>query len=239
MTRRLSATLMVLALAFAAACSGGAGSPTPNAPAIASDPAASAPTPGLSPTAPASSPEPASRTRTVRPVDGSLAFKIAFTFKVPDSWELFDHATPWIDANQSPAGAAVWFHAGGALFSNPCRPVDDEAAPDIPVGTSVDDFVTALVDHPSLDVTAPTDVTLAGFSGKYVDLTVPDDISKCAAYRPLDEHIFAQGPGQRWHMWVLNVDGMRVVVETNDYAGTPAGRLAELQSIVDSLVITR
>ena len=31
----------------------------------------------------------------------------------------------------------------------------------------------------------------------------------CVRYRPLDMHIYAQGPGQRWHMWVLDVGGVR------------------------------
>lgn len=108
----------------------------------------------------------------------------------------------------------------------------------IPVGPTVDDFVSALVDHPSLDITSPVDVTLAGYRGKYVDLTVPDDISTCLRYEPIAEHIYAQGPGHRWHMWVLDVEGVRVVVETNDYVGTSPQRLAEEQAIIDSLEIT-
>ena len=110
---------------------------------------------------------------------------------------------------------------------------------DIPVGPTVDDLVTALVDHPSLDVTSPVDVTLAGYSGKYLDLQVPDDISACAPYKPMDgaTHFYAQGPGQRWHMWILDVGGVRVLVETDDFAGTSAQRLAEEQAMIDSLEI--
>jgi hypothetical protein len=39
-------------------------------------------------------------------------------------------------------------------------------------------------------------------------------------------------------MWILDVDGVRVLVETNDYPGTSADRLAEEQAIIESLVIT-
>jgi hypothetical protein len=163
---------------------------------------------------------------------------IAFTFALPAAWDIRDGSGPWIDANGPPTGAAVFFYRGNWLFSEPCHPVGAEVSPDIPVGPSVDDFVTALVDHPSLDVTAPVDITLAGYSGKYLDLRVPDDISECAEYQPIDLHIYAQGPAHRWHMWVLDVDGVRVVVESNDYAGTPPRRLAEAQAILDSLEIT-
>ena len=108
---------------------------------------------------------------------------------------------------------------------------------DIPVGPTVDDFATALADHPLLDTTTPIDVTLAGYSGKYMDLQVPRPRGVYLEYEPWDGNIYAQGSGHRWHLWILDVDGQRVVVEATDYAGTSAQDRAELQSIVDSVVI--
>jgi hypothetical protein len=177
------------------------------------------------------------------------AASITFTFDTPAAWEPFglggsdpgpgEALGVWIEGNGPPDGATLAFYRGSGLFSDPCLTEQEaDAAADVPVGPTVDDLVTALVDHPSLDVSSPVDVTLAGYSGKYLDLQVPDDISACAYYRPMDVHIYAQGPGQRWHMWVLDVGGVRVLVETNDYAGTSAQRLAEEQAIIESLVIT-
>jgi hypothetical protein len=176
------------------------------------------------------------------------AASITFTFDAPAGWEPFGLAGSdpgpgealgvWIDTNGAPDGATLAFYRGSGLFSDPCLTEEEaDAEADVPVGPTVDDLVTALVDHPSLDVTSPGDVTLAGYSGKYLDLQVPDDISACATYKPMDVHIYAQGPGQRWHMWVLDVGGVRVLVETNDYAGTSAQRLAEEQAMIDSLEI--
>jgi hypothetical protein len=167
------------------------------------------------------------------------AASITFTFDAPASWGKFEEIGVWIDSNAPPDGADLMFLPPQGLFSDPClTAAEAEAAADILVGPTVDDLVTALVDHPSLDVTSPVEVTLAGYSGKYVDLLVPDDISACDTYKPMDGHHYAQGPGQRWHMWVLDVDGVRVLVETNDYAGTSAERLAEEQAMIDSLEIT-
>jgi hypothetical protein len=171
------------------------------------------------------------------------AASVTFDFTAPSSWEPFGDGGVSIDGNGPPDGgeATVIFYRGFNLFSDPCRTVDEEASPvaDIPVGPTVDDLVTALVDHPLLDVTDPVDVTLAGYSGKYLDLTIPDDKTDCANYRPMDvQHLYAQGPGQRWHMWILDVDGVRVLVETNDYPGTPPNVLAEEQAIIESLEIT-
>ena len=201
-----------------------------------------APSPSMSPT-----PEPTALpvTHVVKPFgpggfdnQDPRAASISITFDAPPSWEA-DELGAAIGGNDWPDGAFVGFYPpGAALFSEPCQTEEvAEANADVPVGPTVDDLVTALADHPSLEVTVPIDVTLAGYSGKYLDLQVPDDISECFRYRPMDAHIYAQGPGQRWHMWVLDVGGVRVLVETNDFAGTPAQWLAEAQAIIDSLEI--
>jgi len=162
---------------------------------------------------------------------------MTFAITAPPTWEAFEDLGVALRGNDPPDGAFVGLYPGGNLYSDPCL-TDENAAADVPVGPTVDDLVTALVDHPSLDVTAPVDVTLAGYSGTYLDLTVPDDISNCVRYMPMDHHIYAQGPGQRWHMWILDVDGVRVLAETNDYPGTTPETLAEEPAIVESLVIT-
>jgi hypothetical protein len=121
------------------------------------------------------------------------------------------------------------------LYAEPCG---DEPPPNIPVGPTVDDFVSALVAHPKLDVTSSVDVSLAGYTGKYVHLQVPSDISACLmSYFVWEPGIFAQGPGSRWHLWILDVDGIRVVVQSTDYEGTSPGRRAELRAIVESIEI--
>lgn len=206
---------------------------------------------------PSTSPTPTIRLHTVKPFAGADAIgmcpgvapdpatcvedprdeSITVTFSAPATWQTFGTLGIWIDDNAPPDGAAVFFYRGSWLFGNPCLHGENEQ-PTIAVGPTVDDFVRALVDHPSLDVTTPVDVTLAGYPAKYLDLTTPADISECGTYQPIAQHIYAQGPGHRWHMWVIDVDGVRVVVETNDYAGTSPQRLEEEQAIIDSLEIT-
>jgi hypothetical protein len=162
---------------------------------------------------------------------------IRFTFTVPDGWVGGSvHSIYLADGGKAaPGGAGLIFSRGGGLYAEPCG---DEPPPNIPVGPTVEDFTNALVDHPKLDVTTPVDVTLAGYSGKYVDLQVPSDISACpASYFPWEPGIYAQGPGSRWHLWVLDIDGVRVVVQSTDYAGTSPQRQAELRAIVESIQI--
>jgi hypothetical protein len=164
---------------------------------------------------------------------------IRFTFTVPDGWASNDSgaainkpATGWV----SPQGMGLLFDRGGWLRSDPCIKVD--TLPDIPVGPSVDDFANALADHPLIDATTPTSVALGGYSGKYMDLQLPADVTDCTfAYYPWQPAMPAQGPSHRRHLWILDVEGIRVVVQTADFAGTTASDLAELQAIVDSIQI--
>jgi len=173
---------------------------------------------------------------------------MAFTVELPEGWQSVDglvlpveDGTPSEDAVQvalgPPDGAGLLITRGNWLYSNPCRP-DEEASPDIEVGPTVADFVTALDTHPLLDVSTPVDVALAGYSGKYLELQVPADISECVRYRPIDATIYAQGPSHRWRYWVLDVDGIRVAIQAYDYPGTSTQRRTELQAIVDSIQIT-
>ena len=176
---------------------------------------------------------------TEEPRDDSMTF----TYQASEAWEGApgpggrpSGVSLVVEGYEAPAGAAMLIHRGNWLYSDPCRP-DDELRPDIPVGPTVDDFATALDSHPLLEVTTPIDVTLAGFSGKYVELQVPSDISGCVRYRPVEATIYAQGPGHRWRLWILDVEGIRVVIQSTDFPGTSAEHQAELQAIVESIQI--
>jgi hypothetical protein len=166
---------------------------------------------------------------------------IRVTITVPDGWSGI-MAGIWLTASGSgpPDGASVWFGRGAWLLSDPCKLM----VADVPVGPTVADFVDAVAEHPILDTTAPVDVTLAGYTGKYFDLQIPADISMCESepggppqYRPWEPGIYGQGPSQRWRVWVLDVDGVRVLVQSSDYATTTEQRRTELQAIVDSVQI--
>ena len=131
---------------------------------------------------------------------------------------------------------SLQFLRGGWLFSDPCRKAN--ARPDIRVGPTANDFANALADHPLLDVTTPVPVTLGGFKGKYLDLQVPSDIARCTAgYRPWAPTYYAPDPNHRWHIWSLDVEGVRVVVLSEDFAGTSPDDLAEMHAVIESIRI--
>ena len=160
---------------------------------------------------------------------------IRITLTVPDGWAGFEIGiVPSVERSTPPGGAALLFMRGGWLWSELCG----DSGPDIPTGTTVDEFVTALVDHPDLDVTSPVDVTLGGFAGQYLELRAPGNLTPSGCgYFVWEPGIYAQGPNALWRIWVLDVDGVRVVVRSDSFPGTSPQVQAQLQSIVDSIQI--
>jgi hypothetical protein len=156
---------------------------------------------------------------------------IRVTMEVPDGWSGVAPAAVWIDENAAPGGAALAIGLGGNPPRDPCLTTDL-----IDAGGTVDGFADAIASHPILDATDPVDVTLDGYAGKYIDLDLPADPG-CAQFRPWEPGIYAQGPSHQWHLWVLDVEGTRVVVQAMDYPGTSPQRRAELQAMVDSIRI--
>ena len=174
---------------------------------------------------------------------------IRVTLTVPDGWagiEGIDRSS--VESYSPPGGAGLLFGRGGWLYSTRSS-VGAGGLPDgptIPTGTTVDEFVTALVDHPDLDVTSPVDVTLGGYSGKYLELRAPANTTM-TNWDPIlvgatttscgNPGSTPRGPNALWRIWVLDVDGVRVVVRRDSFPGTTPQVQAQLQAIVDSIQI--
>jgi len=145
-------------------------------------------------------------------------------------------------------GLSVW--DVGQVFRDPCHWQGQGYDP----GPSVGALVAAVVAQPMRNATRPTDVTLAGYKGQYLELSVPADL-KSSTWTNFDacdvdeggSHDFQgwlgngmgnryeQVPGQVDRLWVLDVKGQRLVVDaTYSPDTTPADR-AELASVVASL----
>ena len=169
------------------------------------------------------------------------AYPMRFTITFPAGWRAFNEFAFIPDVGRSsdaPDGMAFGLFQIDGLYSDPCFA---EGVSDVEVGTTVDDLAAALAEQTAYEVTRTSDVTLAGYAGKRVDLALPSDFgtSSCGHedFVLWPGSPYAQGPGNLWHLWILDVDGMRVVIQSMDYAETPADQQAELQAIVDSIRI--
>ena len=115
-------------------------------------------------------------------------------------------------------------------------------------GPSVDDLANALVSLEDFETTAPVDVTVSGYEGKRVALTVPMDADVDPAADPhsaschggkfsLSSDRWYQSTGQSDDMWILDVDGERQLVVASNTQFTPNVVRAQLEAMVASLEI--
>lgn len=160
---------------------------------------------------------------------------------VPEGWEHMP-GFPVIATVGDPEdewGALVlgWTSNTVGVQSDPCSSRSHEL-PDVKVGPGVDDFVDAVVAQEWFHGRAPVPASVGGASGRYFTLRGPADLSDCFEWRPWDPGFFAQGPSNIWEVWVLDVDGQRVLIVAHYFPGTPATTIAQLRQMVKSIRFT-
>jgi hypothetical protein len=173
--------------------------------------------------------------------DGPPGRYMQVEITVPPDWQAMGGGSVLVPSGvgsaDGPDGAGFeigWTDPWAGLHSDPCLPVAHRT-PDIAVGPTVDDFVDAVMAHPALDVTEPVEVELGGYRGQFLTLTTPSDISGCKDWRPWEPGIYAHGPSNIWNLWVIDVDGYRMIVLAFDFAATPLRVRAELRAMVESI----
>jgi hypothetical protein len=105
-------------------------------------------------------------------------------------------------------------------------------------GPSVEDMADALVAQKSTRASAPEPTTLAGHDGLYVEVRSPRDLSRCDQYPGLWNDPGGRGiygPGQVDLVWILDVDGQRLVVDAAYGPESSASDIDKLTSMVESL----
>ncbi len=181
-----------------------------------------------------------------------------YTVVVPAGW--YGQSGQFVDKYEETGkprpvlGVSVW--DVGQVVRDPCQWKGQGFDP----GSSVQDLVAALVAQKTRNATTPTDVTLAGFAGKYLEWSVPSDM-KSSRWTDFDAcdlsndgvdrdfvSWFAKGqyendryeqvPGQVDQLWVLDVNGQRLVVDASYSPDTSQGDRAALRQVVDSLRFT-
>jgi len=174
-----------------------------------------------------------------------------FTVVVPAGWfDVADHhfVIKYPSVGGPVLGLSVW--DVGQVFRNPCHWQGTAFDP----GPSVRDLVAALVAQPMRNATRPTDVTLAGYEGRYLEWSVPTNL-KSSTWTDFDvcdvddsgHHDFQgwigngmgnryeQVPGQVDRLWVLDVNGQRLVVDATYSPDTTPTDRNQLEQLVKSL----
>jgi hypothetical protein len=126
----------------------------------------------------------------------------------------------------------VWVWDVNSVYAHPC-----DASPE-PVGPSVADLAEALTAQQLRGGTDPVPVTVGGYNGLYVELSVPDavDLSVCP------NGVLSLWPGrmERWQdilgqvdmVWIIDVDGQRLVFDAAHLPDATPEEVAELEEMV-------
>jgi hypothetical protein len=174
----------------------------------------------------------------------------ALTVTAPAGWGISNPTGVLASHNTDPPdGAFVMTFATREywVYGDPCQ--WSSTRPDTPA-TTVDEVVAALTAQASRDATEPVDITVDGYAGKSFTLHVPDDAAfdECDAgnfgyWSSIDPEFgddgvspsrHAQAPGQVDTLYVLDLDGVVMIIDTSSYAGTSAKDVAALEAIVQS-----
>lgn len=126
-----------------------------------------------------------------------------------------------------------------ALFADPCGPNDL-----LPVGPSVEDFITTLRALPGPDASDPVEITLGGYPGQYVDLVVPVDLDITQCDPPIGLQIWLDKPGGKYlvaqshsvaRIHVVDVEGERFILSANIGNNADPDHIAEFDAILQSI----
>ncbi len=154
---------------------------------------------------------------------------------VVDTPEGFGHFSAWILAAEDPQGRrAVSYWTVHAVYRDPCESAVVEV-------DTVEDAAAAFLAQPRSKVSAPTQVTLDGYQGLYLELEVPEgtDFADCPKYHPWD--IDASGGLPYWQssglerLWILDVEGEVVILNGSEGPDILEPASEQLTDMVESV----
>ena len=254
---RLGSSLALVIMLTLGACTSGSGA--------AEAPASSAPTSSVADTTAPSETEPGPAVQNIMELEGFAPLEPGTYFIDPDG----DPSTPLRVVYEVPIeGWSMWIgavkfaedgHVGLSistvtnLVRHGCR---DHSWADPPVGPSVNDLAAALADlAPFRVMSPPKDETIYGYSGKHLELTVPDlpvkgegddrrfagcvdgTLESWVAFILGDAFYGYSEPGHTEDFWILDIEGIRLMIEANWSPDSPRKDLAEMSAILDSIRI--
>ena len=174
-------------------------------------------------------------------------FPVGITFEIPA------HTAPaeWIICSASAVEQGVCYSSTGVFSTGtsvavafqivdnvrtpPCSDQETAELLDPPVGSSVDDFVTAISNLEGYETTPPEDISVNGFSGKEFTLTAVSH--GCGATWSTTDRVTGMGAGEINLLRVLDVDGLRVLMTGAYDAATPETELSAMNDVLDSVRI--
>jgi len=140
------------------------------------------------------------------------------------------------------------------VYANGCHWL----GPMIHPGPTVDGLAAVLAARPLRNATAPVAVSLGGYKGKFLQWSVPAGISISGCDQGPGDTFgwfeswtgasltstgttdrYQQEPGQVDRLWIIDVEGRRLVIDAAYWPGATDQDRANLQRVVDSIAFER
>jgi hypothetical protein len=215
---------------------------------------------GTGPTA-APSPTPTSSPiTTALPAFGALApgtyvidspFPLRVSMVLGEGWNVWSGVTSGVaaiykDSPDPPNGKGIIVTLVANVYADPC---DASAGALVPqLGSTVDDLATALAGQPMTESSPVTDTSIDGYTGRYLEYTYPENYVPgpgdpgCEGGQSLVRWPSVAGDrqalmGEHDKVWILDVDGVRLVIDAFSFPGATPADHAEIQVIVESIQI--
>ena len=178
-------------------------------------------------------------------IDAGFPFRVEFD--VPEGWSKTslgaDYAVltshPKGAPEQPPTGVTLGFYTVANIFAVQCAL--DGAAEDPPVGPRVEDLVAAFRSWPSDQASAATPASIDGYPGQRIELdvwTYMCPVDQMQLWQTPTGSVRTLGSEEELStLWIVDVDGKRLVIDATTYPGTTAVDRDELRAVVDSIRI--
>jgi hypothetical protein len=170
------------------------------------------------------------------------------TFTVPTGWSSWTYGVVPEEGSDPSGGVGVGFWVVGEVNPDPCRwGRDARESPLRPPGVEglAEALASQTTDGKKRPSTPAENVTLAGHAGLELEIEVPRDLdlSSCTQSKYVSWYAeprggrYHQGNGQIDHLWILDVNGDRLVVDATYFPSTPETVRDQLWDIVDSVTL--
>jgi hypothetical protein len=186
------------------------------------------------------------------------AFGLSIVADIPAGW--FGDPYPFLASEKEleEGQVLITFMLVDGLFSDPCHwdldgtGTSGGQSGDVEVGPTVDDLVDALRANTSYTSSTPSPVTFGPYQGQELEIQLPGDdvLSTCDielgdstgsyfVFSGKDSRgIYAQGPDNRWQLFIVDVGGTRLVTLLSYFEATPQADLEAARAIVESFEFT-
>jgi hypothetical protein len=186
-------------------------------------------------------------------LDGAKLSPGTHSLAVGELQVMFDLPTGWrgsargvVQADRgagAPVGAGLSFWIVSNVYADPCR--WNATLADPPVGPSVHDLAAALAAQRGHLSGQRLKQPFDGFDATQLEMRVPPhlDVSSCQkgefdSWQSTGGDRFHDGPGQIDQLWIVNVDGTRLVVDASFFPGTPAHDVRAVFAMARSVQIS-